>query len=67
MKKELMVYMVCGGSDYEGEDLEYLGSVFMNKEDGVKYGESLVNGSYVDCDGNSVKCDYYKIKEVEVN
>lgn len=67
MKKEMMVYMVCGGVDYEGENLEWSGKVFLKREDAVKYGESLVDGSYC----NDVCCrscwDYYEIKEVEVN
>ena len=67
MKKEMMVYMVAGGVDYEGENLEWSGKVFRDRRDAVKYGESLVDGSYrndeYDCRS---RWDYYEIKEVEV-
>jgi hypothetical protein len=66
MKKGMMVYVVCGGMDYDGEDVEYSVSVFMNKEDAKNYGESLKDGSFVDCDGDLREYDYYKIKEVEL-
>lgn len=56
MKKEMVVYMVAGSFDYEGDRVENSGKVFLNYEDGVKYGESLVNGSY----------DGYVIKKVKV-
>lgn len=53
---KMKVYMVVGSFDYEGDWMEDSGKVFFNREDGVKYGESLVEGSY----------DDYVIKEVEV-
>ena len=52
----MKVYMVVGSFDYEGDWMEDSGKVFFNREDGVKYGESLVEDSY----------DNYVIKEVEV-
>lgn len=68
MEKEMMVYMVAGGIDYEGENLEWSGKVFLKREDAVKYGESLVDGSYRNDDECCRSCwDYYEIKEVEVN
>jgi hypothetical protein len=64
MRNEMMVYMVAGGMDYEGENLEFSGKVFRNREDAVKYGESLV-GSYANGD-RLMSWDYYEIKEVEL-
>lgn len=61
----MKVWVVVGKFDYEGEWLEDSGKVFLNKEDGVKYGEWLVN-----CyDGEEYEVDYdsYSIKECEVN
>lgn len=53
----MKVWMVAGSFDYEGDWVEDSGKVFVNYEDGVKYGKLLVDGSY----------DDYVIKEVEVN
>jgi hypothetical protein len=66
MKKEMVVYMVVGSFDYEGDWVEDSGKVFLNYEDGVKYGESLVNGSSEVYMENGVKYDGYVIKKVEV-
>ena len=65
MRNEMMVYMVAGGMDFEGENLEFSGKVFRNREDAVKYGESLVDGS---CENEDrlMSWDYYEIKEVEL-
>ena len=64
---KMKVYMVAGGVDCEGENLEWSGKVFLKREDAVKYGESLVDGSYRN---EEYVCrsrwDYYEIKEVEV-
>ena len=65
MRNEMMVYMVAGGMDYEGENLEFSGKVFRNREDAVKYGESLVDGSYEN-ENRLMSWDYYEIKEVEL-
>jgi len=59
-KEKMVVYMVVGSFDYEGDWVEDSGKVFFNCEDGVKYGESLVEGSV------DVKYDGYVVKEVEV-
>lgn len=66
MKKEMVVYMVVGSFDYEGDWVEDSGKVFLNYEDGVKYGESLVNGSSEVHMEYGVKYDGYVIKKVEV-
>lgn len=58
----MVVYMVVGSFNYEGDWVENSGKVFLNYEDGVKYGESLVDGSY----DEDVKYDDYVIKKVEV-
>lgn len=65
---KLKVWMVVGSMDYEGDYVDDSGKVFFNYEDGVKYGESLVDGSYgIDEDYLYVsKYDGYVIKEVEV-
>ena len=54
---DIMLWFQGGSFDYEGDWVEDSGKVFFNYEDGVKYGESLVEGSY----------DGYVIKKVEVN
>ena len=59
---KLKVWMVVGSFDYEGDWMCESGKVFFDYEDGVKYGKSLVDGSY---DGY-VKYDGYVMKEVEV-
>jgi len=64
--EKMKVYVVCGGFNYEGEDLEDSIGVFYNESDSVKYGESLIHGSYVREDGVKVLYDYYKVKEVVV-
>lgn len=66
MKKEMVVYMVAGSFDYEGDWVENSGKVFLNYEDGVKYGESLVNGSSEEYMKYGVKYDHYVIKKVKV-
>lgn len=58
----MKVWMVVGSFNYEGDWVENSGKVFFNYEDGVKYGESLVDGSY----DEDVKYDDYVIKKVEV-
>lgn len=63
---KLKVWMVVGSFDYEGDWVCESGKVFFNYEDGVRYGESLVKGEYVDEDGFKRKYDDYVIKEVEV-
>jgi len=63
----MKVWMVVGSMDYEGDYVEFSGKVFFNYEDGIKYGESLVKGEYVDDDGDVLKYDSYVMKEVEVN
>ena len=65
---KLKVWMVVGSIDYEGDYVDDSGKVFFNYEDGVKYGESLVDGSYgKDEDYLYVsKYDNYVIKEIEV-
>lgn len=59
---KMKVWMVVGSFDYEGDWVCDSGKVFFKYEDGVKYGESLVDGSY----NEDVKYDDYVIKEVEV-
>ncbi len=53
----MIVYVVMGGWDYEGENA---GSVktFMNRDNAVTYGESLVSNEYY---------HYYEIVESVVN
>lgn len=58
----MKVWMVVGTMEYEGDFAEFSGKVFFKYEDGVKYGESLVDGSY----DEDIKYDDYVIKEVEV-
>lgn len=61
------MYMVAGGTAYKGENLEGSGKVFLKREDAVKYGESLVDGSYYNEEYvYRSRWDYYEIKEVEV-
>ena len=58
-----MVYVVMGGVNYEGENADTV-KVFVNRENAVTYGESLVKNDYVDLRFNDF--DYYKIVESEV-
>jgi hypothetical protein len=52
-----MVYVVMGGVNYEGPNADSV-KVFVNRENAVTYGESLVsNDSF----------DYYEIVETEIN
>jgi hypothetical protein len=52
-----MVYITMGGVNYEGPNASSA-KVFVNRENAVTYGESLVaNESY----------DYYEIVETEIN
>ena len=55
-ENNMIVYVVMGGWDYEGENA---GSVktFMNRDNAVTYGESLVSNEYY---------HYYEIVESEV-
>lgn len=61
----MIVYVVMGGVNYEGENSETV-KVFMNRDDAVTYGESLV-------DFNAARpfardyFDYYEIVESVVN
>ena len=52
-----MVYVVMGGVNYEGENADTV-KVFVNRENAVTYGESLVSNEYF---------DYYEIVETEMN
>jgi hypothetical protein len=52
-----MVYVVMGGVNYEGENADTV-KVFVNRENAVTYGESLVSNEYF---------DYYEIVETEIN
>ena len=52
-----MVYVVMGGVNYEGENADTV-KVFVNRENAVTYGESLVKNEYF---------DYYEIVETEMN
>lgn len=63
------MWVVVGKMDYEGDYLQQSGKVFLNKEDGIRYGESLVDGSYGKEDQYLYvsKYDGYSIKECEVN
>lgn len=61
-ENDMMVWMVVGSFDYEGDWVCDSGKVFFNYDDAVKYGESLVDGSY----DENVKYDDYVIKKVKV-
>jgi hypothetical protein len=50
------VYVVTGGVNYEGPSLESV-KVFVNRDNAVTYGESLVKNDYY---------DYYEIVEKEI-
>ena len=52
----MTVYVVRGGVNYEGENADTV-KVFVNRENAVTYGESLVSNDYF---------DYYEIVESEV-
>jgi hypothetical protein len=52
-----MVYVVMGGVNYEGEIADTV-RVFVNRENAVTYGESLVSNEYF---------HYYEIIETEIN
>ena len=52
-----MVYVVMGGVNYGGEH-GASAQVFVNRENAVTYGESLVSNEYY---------DYYEIVETEMN
>ena len=56
MRNEVMVYVVAGGWQYEGEDLASV-QVFRNREDAVQHGEFVKNDQGY---------DYYVVQEVEV-
>ena len=52
----MTVYVVIGGVNYEGECVSTV-KVFMNRDDAVEYGESLVMFDYY---------EYYKIVETNI-
>ena len=53
-ENNMIVYVVMGGVNYEGEDVDSV-KVFMNRDDAVAYGESL---EYY---------EYYEIVETEIS
>ena len=55
-ENNMIVYVVMGGVNYEGENAETV-KVFVNRDNAVTYGESLVSFDYF---------DYYEIVESEV-
>jgi len=55
-EKKMKVWVVVGGWSFEGDDLELSGKVFLNKEDGVMYGKSLLKKRY----------DKFTLKESDV-
>lgn len=59
---DMMVWMVAGSINYEGDQLDMSGMVFRNYEDAVKYGESLLDGSNED----GYHFDDYVLKEVKL-
>ena len=52
----MTVYVVMGGVNYEGENADTV-KVFVNRDNAVAYGESLVSDEYY---------DYYEIVEKEI-
>jgi hypothetical protein len=56
-ENNMIVYVVMGGVNYEGENADTV-KVFVNRENAVTYGESLVSNEYF---------DYYEIVETEIN
>lgn len=59
-EKALMVYMVVGGIDYEGECWDLSGKIFMSREAADRYAKSLSDGS------QDMVADYVLVREVEV-
>lgn len=59
---KMMVWMVAGSLDYEGDSVRLSGAVFVNYEDAVKYGESLLDGS----NEEGYHFDDYVLKEVNL-
>ena len=55
-ENNMIVYVVMGGVNYEGENADTV-KVFTNRDNAVAYGESLVSFDYF---------DYYEIVEKEI-
>jgi hypothetical protein len=55
-ENNMTVYVVMGGVNYEGENADTV-KVFVNRDNAVAYGESLVSDEYY---------DYYEIVEKEI-
>lgn len=55
-ENNMTVYVVMGGVNYEGENADTV-KVFVNRDNAVAYGESLVSDEYF---------DYYEIVEKEI-
>lgn len=61
-ENDMMVWMVAGSFNYEGDSVRLSGAVFVNYEDAVKYGESLLDGS----NEEGYHFDDYVLKEVKL-